>query len=133
MDNVTKVPLVQYESKVDTNKNNVPTDKLMLDISQTAERWSISKHYARQLALSGKVKAVRIGKGKILINQNSIEEYFNTSYLTTDNTPMRMCSAKEDDMNVLIAKQFVIPFESGIVVIKHWKIHNYIRSDRYKL
>jgi hypothetical protein len=29
-------------------------------------------------------------------------------------------------------KRFIIPFESGIVVIKHWKIHNYIRNDRYK-
>ena len=29
-------------------------------------------------------------------------------------------------------KKFIIPFESGIVVIKHWKIHNYIRADRYK-
>ena len=32
----------------------------------------------------------------------------------------------------LIAKSFLIPFESGIVVIKHWKIHNYIQKDRYK-
>jgi len=38
----------------------------------------------------------------------------------------------EDDFKVLIAKQFIIPFETGIVVIKHWKIHNYIQSDRYK-
>lgn len=29
-------------------------------------------------------------------------------------------------------KKFIIPFETGIVVIKHWKIHNYIRNDRYK-
>jgi hypothetical protein len=35
-------------------------------------------------------------------------------------------------MKVLIMKRFIIPFESGIVVIKHWKIHNYIRNDRYK-
>lgn len=45
---------------------------------------------------------------------------------------MRMVGASEDDMKILIAKQFIIPFESGIVVIRHWKIHNYIRSDRYK-
>ncbi len=58
----------------------------MLSINETAERWGITKHYARQLALSGTVKAVRIGKGKILINQSSVEEYFNSSYLT-DITP----------------------------------------------
>lgn len=45
---------------------------------------------------------------------------------------MRMIGAKDDDMKVLAAKQFVIPFESGVVVIKDWKIHNYIQNDRYK-
>lgn len=43
----------------------------------------------------------------------------------------RMIGAADDDMKLLIAKSFLIPFENGIVVIKHWKVHNYIRSDRY--
>ncbi len=45
---------------------------------------------------------------------------------------MRLVSCKDDDMKLLITKQFIIPFESGIVVIKHGKIHNYIRNGRYK-
>ena len=45
---------------------------------------------------------------------------------------MRIVGAKEDDMKLLVAKQFVIGFGSGVIVIKHWKIHNYIQSDRYK-
>lgn len=44
----------------------------------------------------------------------------------------RMIGASDDDMKVLWMKRFIIPFESGVVVIKHWKIHNYIRNDRYK-
>ena len=44
----------------------------------------------------------------------------------------RMVGCSEDDFKVLISKQFIIPFETGIVVIKHWKIHNYIQKDRYK-
>lgn len=44
----------------------------------------------------------------------------------------RMIGASEDDLKVLIAKRFILPFDSGIVVIKHWKINNNIRSDRYK-
>ena len=44
---------------------------------------------------------------------------------------MRVTGASLDDMNILIAKKFIIPFESGIVVIKHWRIHNYIRKDTY--
>ncbi len=45
---------------------------------------------------------------------------------------MKISGASNDDMNILILRKFIIPFEKGIVVIKHWKIHNYIRSDRYK-
>ena len=44
---------------------------------------------------------------------------------------MRISGCGDDDMKVLIAKRFVIPFESGICVIRHWRIHNYIQSDRY--
>lgn len=44
----------------------------------------------------------------------------------------RMVGASDDDFRLLIAKRFVIVFESGIIVISHWKLHNYIRSDRYK-
>lgn len=45
---------------------------------------------------------------------------------------MRMVGCSEDDMRVLIAKKFVITFDSGIVVIRHWRIHNYIQRDRFK-
>ena len=44
----------------------------------------------------------------------------------------RMVGASDDDCKILVAKKFIIPFESGIVVIRHWKIHNYIQKDRYK-
>lgn len=65
--------------------------------------------------------------------------YFHLSMRADDdgfiNNPkkiQRMIGASDDDLKLLIAKSFIIPFESGIVVIKHWKIHNYIRIDRYK-
>lgn len=45
---------------------------------------------------------------------------------------MRMIGSGDDDLKLLIVKRFIIPFESGVVVIKHWKIHNFIQSDRYK-
>ena len=45
---------------------------------------------------------------------------------------MRMIGASQDDLSVLIAKKFIIPFDTGVVVIKHWRIHNYIQKDRYK-
>lgn len=43
---------------------------------------------------------------------------------------MRMIGAKDDDMKILLAKSFVLPFDSGVIVIRHWRINNYIQKDR---
>ena len=65
--------------------------------------------------------------------------YFHLSMRADDdgfvNNPkkiQRLTGCGDDDLKLLMAKKFLIPFESGIVVIKHWRIHNYIRGDRYK-
>ena len=65
--------------------------------------------------------------------------YFHLSMRADDdgfvNNPkkiQRLIGCGDDDLKLLMAKKFLIPFESGIVVIKHWRIHNYIRNDRYK-
>lgn len=44
---------------------------------------------------------------------------------------MRMIGASQDDISVLILRKFILPFDNGVVVIKHWRIHNYIRKDTY--
>lgn len=44
----------------------------------------------------------------------------------------RMLGCSDDDSRLLIAKQFLLPFESGVLVVKHWRIHNYIQRDRSK-
>ena len=65
--------------------------------------------------------------------------YFHLSMRADDdgfvNNPkkiQRMIGASDDDCKLLIMKNFIITFDSGVIVIKHWKIHNYIRNDRYK-
>jgi len=65
--------------------------------------------------------------------------YFHLSMRADDdgfvNNPkkiQRMIGASEDDYKILVAKSFVLLFESGVIVIKHWRINNYIRGDRYK-
>ena len=45
---------------------------------------------------------------------------------------LRNTGCKDDDMKLLIAKKYVLVFDSGVIVIRHWKIHNYIQKDRYK-
>jgi len=65
--------------------------------------------------------------------------YFHLSMRADDdgfvNNPkkiLRMIGCSDDDYKLLMAKQFIITFDSGVIVIKHWKIHNYIQPDRYK-
>lgn len=65
--------------------------------------------------------------------------YFHLNMSADDdgfvNNPKRIqraIGASDDDYNLLIEKRFVIIFETGIIVIKHWKMHNYIQKDRYK-
>lgn len=62
------------------------------------------------------------------LNMEADDDGFNSS----PKKIQRMIGASDDDLKLLFAKNFVIPFDSGVVVIKHWKLHNYIQSDRYK-
>lgn len=43
----------------------------------------------------------------------------------------RMIGASEDDLKLLVAKRFILCFENGVIVIKHWRMHNLLRKDRY--
>ena len=52
-------------------------------------------------------------------------------FVSSPNKIMRASGCNRDDMNVLIAKGFIIPFDSGVVVIRDWSINNYIQADRY--
>lgn len=65
--------------------------------------------------------------------------YFHLSMRADDegfiNNPKRIqrtIGASDDDLRLLVAKQYLIPFDTGVVVVRHWKIHNYIQSDRKK-
>ena len=64
--------------------------------------------------------------------------YFHLSMRADDdgfvNNPkkiQRFVGASEDDLKLLIIKRFVLAFETGVIVIKHWRMHNLIRKDRY--
>ena len=52
-------------------------------------------------------------------------------FVNSPRSIMRQVGATTDDMNILLAKRYVIAFDSGVIVIRHWRIHNYIQSDRY--
>lgn len=53
-------------------------------------------------------------------------------FINRPNSIKRMCGASDEDMDALISNGYIIRFDSGVVVIVHWKLHNYIPKDRYK-
>lgn len=64
--------------------------------------------------------------------------YFHLNMRADDdgfvNNPKRIqrtVGASEDDLKLLIAKRFLLCFENGVIVIKHWRMHNTLRKDRY--
>ena len=64
--------------------------------------------------------------------------YFHLGMIADDDgfvgspkSAMRACGASEDDLKLLTLKRFLIAFQSGVVLVKAWKVNNYIRSDRY--
>lgn len=52
-------------------------------------------------------------------------------FVSNAKTVKRMIGSSDDDLKLLLTKNFIFAFESGVVVIKDWKIHNYIRKDTY--
>lgn len=61
------------------------------------------------------------------LNMNADDDGF----LNNPKKIQRSIGASEDDMKLLIAKRFILTFEKGIIVIKHWRMHNLLRKDRY--
>ena len=61
------------------------------------------------------------------LNQGADDDGFNNQIQMA----MMKAHASTDDLKVLMAKKYVIRFESGVLVIKHWRMHNTLRKDRY--
>ena len=61
------------------------------------------------------------------LNMNADDDGF----LNNPKKIQKSIGASEDDMKLLIAKRFILTFEKGVIVIKHWRMHNLLRKDRY--
>lgn len=62
------------------------------------------------------------------LNMNADDDGF----LNCANKIIRITGASEDDLQILINKRFILDFGNGVIVIKHWKMHNTLKKDRYK-
>ena len=56
----------------------------------------------------------------------------DAGFINNAKTIIKLIGCTEEDLNTLIEKGFIIQFDNGLIVIKHWKINNVIRADRYK-
>ena len=119
------------------------------------------KSYADALVAEYKTRRLKEMLSKIIPAAGIVDEQFSLDVVDTDrfldmsasaqalyfhlgmradddgfvSSPRKIAKASNcglDDLTLLAAKGFIIPFESGVVVVTHWKENNYIRADRYK-
>jgi hypothetical protein len=95
-------------------------------VVETAER----RMFAKTIVLSDAFLDMPMGARCLYMTMGMVAD--DDGFVNAPKSIMRQISATEDDLKVLIAKHFVIPFDSGIIVIKHWRINNYLQKDRYQ-
>lgn len=85
--------------------------------------------FAKTIVLSDEFLDMPLGARCLYMTMGMMAD--DDGFVNNAKTIIRMTGATEDDLKVLIAKKFVIPFEDGVIVIKHWRINNYLRNDRH--
>lgn len=84
--------------------------------------------FAKTIVLSDAFLDMPLGARCLYMTMGMLAD--DDGFVNAPRSIMRQCGASDDDMKVLISKKFVIPFESGVIVIKHWRINNYLQRDR---
>ena len=85
--------------------------------------------FAKTIVLSDAFLDMPLGARCLYMTMGMLAD--DDGFVNNPKSIIRQCGATEDDLKILFAKKFVIPFESGVVVIKHWRINNYLQKDRY--
>ena len=84
--------------------------------------------FAKTIVLSDAFLDMSLGARCLYMTMGMLAD--DDGFVNSPKAIMRQTGASEDDLKVLIAKKFVIPFDSGVIVIKHWRINNYLQKDR---
>ena len=84
--------------------------------------------FAKTIVLSDAFLDMSLGARCLYMTMGMLAD--DDGFVNSPKAIMRQIGASEDDLKVLIAKKFLIPFESGVIVIKHWRINNYLQKDR---
>lgn len=86
--------------------------------------------FAKTIVLSDAFLDMPLGARCLYMTMGMVAD--DDGFVNSPKSIIRQCGATEDDLKVLIAKRFIIPFDNGVIVIKHWRINNYLRNDRYQ-
>ena len=86
--------------------------------------------FAKTIVLSDAFLDMSLGARCLYMTLGMVAD--DDGFVNNPKSIMRQCGAQEDDLKILLSKKFLIPFDSGIVVIKHWRINNYLQKDRYR-
>ena len=100
--------------------------KLFIEEIKMAER----RMFAKTIVLSDAFLDMPLSARALYMTLGMVAD--DDGFVNNPRSIIRQCGASIDDMNVLLSKKFIIAFESGVVVIKHWRINNYLRNDRYQ-
>lgn len=84
--------------------------------------------FAKTIVLSDAFLDMSLGARCLYMTMGMLAD--DDGFVNAPRSIMRQCGATQDDLAILIAKKFVIPFDSGVIVIKHWRINNYLQKDR---
>lgn len=85
--------------------------------------------FAKTIVLSDAFLDMPLGARCLYMTMGMVAD--DDGFVNSPKAIIRQTGATEDDLKILIAKKFLIPFDSGVIVIKHWRINNYLRNDRY--
>lgn len=86
--------------------------------------------FAKTIVLSDAFLDMSLGARCLYMTLGMVAD--DDGFVNNPKSIMRQCGASEDDLRVLLAKKFLLAFDSGVIVIKHWRINNYLRNDRYQ-
>jgi len=99
----------------------------LIGVREMAER----RMFAKSIVLSDAFLDMSLGSRALYMTLCMVSD--DEGVVNNPKAIMRQCGVTEDDLKLLIVKKFVIPFDTqGLIVIKHWYIHNYIQKDRFK-
>lgn len=86
--------------------------------------------FAKTIVLSDAFLDMPLGARCLYVTLGMVAD--DDGFINNPKSIMRQCGATEDDLKVLLTKKFLIPFQSGVVAVKHWKVNNYLQKDRYR-